>query len=271
MEQYFLFRAPQIHPFHRKWELLLLTEPSLTLGTVKQFTAGFQVSPTAVLGDTVRASVSATYGTLQSTDSTYSVVRGPSIQTINNPRRLSPSRKYPKVNSLHTSSGSRIPVQILLSILWWQICWIINSMPPALRCSQHHIIVKQPAMGIAWHSSSWISCCLIWLPMNRPVMGIFVQDKTIVNRSGKFVIRTKRIFILISMHRSSPMLPIRRSSWTLFHCLLSFKGAIDRHRGKALLTWETANEINSSRFVVEISSDGRRFCRCRNRARFRYG
>ena len=240
---------------------LLLTEPSLTPGTVKQFTAGFQVSPTAVLGDTVRASVSATYGTLQSTDSTYSVVRG----------SFDPNDKQstPSLTQQEVSEGKFITYLVRFQNTGTDTAFnivVTDLLDNQLDASSFEMLSASHNSKTTRNGNSltfeFLNILLPDMTTNEPASHgyILFRIKPLSTVPANSVIQNKaNIYfdfnapIITNVANTEIQLnPVPLS-------LLSFKGAIDRHRGKALLTWETANEINSSRFVVEISSDGRRF------------
>lgn len=241
---------------------LQLTDPSITTGTSKQFLASFTVNPLAVLGDTVRASVLATYGSGQSsTDSTYSVVRG---SFDPNDKQATPSLTIAEV-----SSGTYIKYLVRFQNTGTDTAFnvvITDTLNTQLDAGSFEILQTSHLCKTTRSGHQLLFEFInIQLPdsnVNEPASHgyILFRVKPLTTVAANSVIPNKAS---IYFDFNAPI--VTNAAQTYIQLgpvplrLLRFKGSIEGSSGKVRLRWETSGESQTSHFLVERSFDAQVF------------
>lgn len=238
---------------------LQLNEPLMSPGTAKRFWAEFIVSTSAILGDTVRATVQATYGAGLSADSAYSVVTG---SFDPNDKQATPSMKVSEVvagrfikylirfQNTGTDTAFNVVIADALDTQLDLSSFELLSTSHLCKTKRNgrHLLfefinIQLPDSNVNEPASHGHILFRIRPQVTLPANSV-VSNRASIYFDFNAPIVTNNALTNIQLNP----VPLR---------LLSFNGYLRPGFRQAMLSWETANEENSSHFVLQRSDDGR--------------
>lgn len=236
---------------------LQLNESLMSPGTAKRFWAEFLVSTSANLGDTIRATVQATYGAGLSADSAYSVVTG---SFDPNDKQATPSMKVSEVVAgkfikyliRFQNTGTDTAFNIIIadtldaqldetSFELLQTSHLCKTTRNGNRLLFEFINIQLPDSNVNEPASHGYILFRIKPRTTVPANSI-ISNKASIYFDFNAPIITNNALTEIQLNP----LPLN---------LISFRGSYNPVTRKCRLNWDTENEINSSHFILEKSDD----------------